>query len=355
MRFIRSLIILSLVAIGIFFVLEQFDPPADEAKDKISKVVKEKKNLLENKSVPEKRVEKIPLDGDIYQWVGQSSDKLIESLGEPERKDKSAYGYTWWVYTHQTSQYIQFGILDDEIVTIYATGDDLDIEPIQIGQDYQTVDDALSFSNEVSYNKDVSSYQFKLKPEDMEMRPLAKITDDIFIQCYFDTFTNELSSIRILTADVLLKHHPYEIAYRGNLPEEPDLSDEDWEQVDSGMEKQIFDLTNVMRNQYDMPALEWEETASEVAFTHSKDMADNHYFSHDSLDGSGLKERLAVKDIYYLSAGENIAAQYTDAPAAMIGWLNSEGHREALFNDAYTHLGVGVHHLYYTQNFLGKP
>ncbi|MBR3119412.1 MAG: CAP domain-containing protein, partial [Oceanobacillus sp.] len=44
-----------------------------------------------------------------------------------------------------------------------------------------------------------------------------------------------------------------------------------------------------------------------------------------------------------------------DAPAAMEGWLNSEGHREALLSNDYTHIGVGVHRLYYTQNFLGKP
>lgn len=355
MKFIRNLIVLSLVVVAIFFVFEQFDSPTDNATDKINKVVKEKENLLENKDVPEKRLENIPFEGDIYHWVGQSSDSLADKLGEPDRKDKSAYGYTWWVYTDQTSQYIQFGVSDNEIQTVYATGDDLDIEPIQIGQDYQSVDDTLSFSDKVSYDKDVSSYQFQLKPEDMEMRPLAKIGDDLFIQCYFDTVTNELSAVRVLTADVLLEHRPYEISYRGELPEEPNLSDEEWEQVDSGMEKQIFDLTNVMRNQYDKPKLEWEETASEVAFAHSKDMSDNHYFSHDSLDGSGLKERLAVKDVAYLSAGENIAAEYTDAPAAMLGWLNSEGHREALLNDDYTHLGVGVHQLYYTQNFLGKP
>jgi uncharacterized protein YkwD len=355
MRLIRFLIVLSLVAIGIFYMVEQFDIPGNEATDKISKKVKEKTNLLENKAVPEKRTEEIPLDGDVYQWVDQSTDKLIASFGEPDRKDKSAYGYTWWVYTDQHSQYIQFGIADDKIQTIYATGGNLDLEPVQIGQNYQTVDDKLSFSNEVSYSKGISSYQFKLKPEDMKIRPLAKITDDIFVQCYFDTFTDELSAIRVLTADVLLKHRPYEIAYHGKLPDEPDLSDKAWKQVDTGMEKQIFDLTNVMRNQYGVPTVKWEDTVSEVAFAHSKDMSDNHYFSHDSLDGSGLKERLAVKDVYYLSAGENIAAQYTDAPAAMIGWLNSEGHREALLNKAYTHLGVGVHRLYYTQNFLGKP
>ncbi|MFB4475823.1 CAP domain-containing protein, partial [Oceanobacillus caeni] len=32
----------------------------------------------------------------------------------------------------------------------------------------------------------------------------------------------------------------------------------------------------------------------------------------------------------------------------------SEGHREALLSEDYTHIGVGVYRLYYTQNFLAQ-
>src|SRR5699024_11722582 len=83
-------------------------------------------------------------------------------------------------------------------------------------------------------------------------------------------------------------------------------------------------------------------------------MYENNFFSHDSQDGRNLKDRLEEENIYYVSAGENIAAQHTDAPAAMEGWLNSEGHREAMLYEDYNRIGVGVHHLYYTQNFLLK-
>ncbi|MGK0698226.1 CAP domain-containing protein [Priestia flexa] len=51
-------------------------------------------------------------------------------------------------------------------------------------------------------------------------------------------------------------------------------------------------------------------------------------------------------------AGENIASNYTDGPAAVEGWLNSEGHRKALLNNDFTHLGVGVYEKFYTQNFI---
>ncbi|MDY0408079.1 CAP domain-containing protein [Paracerasibacillus soli] len=181
------------------------------------------------------------------------------------------------------------------------------------------------------------------------------MTENVFVENYFDTFSDKLIAVRILTGDVLLKHRAYEIQYRGPLPKEPKLNKKTWKQVETGMERQIFDLSNVFRHYFGKPALRWDDTVREVAYLHSKDMAVHDYFSHYRLDGQGLKERLAEKDVFYLTAGENIAAQYPDAPAAVLGWLNSVGHREALLEKNYTHLGVGVYQFHYTQNFLNKP
>ncbi|WP_106497734.1 CAP domain-containing protein [Lentibacillus sp. Marseille-P4043] len=357
MRLIKIIVFLFLVVvvIGGYYLLEKNDISSDKAIDDSGNVLKEKENMLESKSVPEKKSPKIKLKGELFQWIGNSSDELRDSLGDPFRIDQSAYGYSWWVYTDQRDQYIQFGVQEDKIKTIYATGNNLSTAPIQIGQSYDSINDHFSFERDVTYTKGVASYTFHLNEDDVKMRPLVKIADNVFVQCYFDTFTNKLSSIRVLTTDILLKHQPYKIEYRGDLPEQPNLTDKDWEKIESGMEQQIFDITNVIRNHFDKKQVQWNETVSDVAFLHSEDMAENNYFSHYSKNGNGLKERLADKNVYYFSAGENIAAQYPDAAAAMEGWLNSEGHREALLNKDYTHLGVGVYHFYYTQNFIKKP
>ncbi|WP_047981375.1 CAP domain-containing protein [Ornithinibacillus contaminans] len=355
MRFIRGIIVFIVVAACTFYIIENDQLKPDDAIDKIGQFLTEKKNELIEKPVPENIMVAERFSGDLFQWIGEDSEVLLEELGEPKRKDLSSYGYTWWVYTNGTTQYIQFGVLDGLIQTIYATGEDSKIEPLQIGESSDKVREELQFENEVTYSEGISSYIFQLEEEDMAMRPLAKITDEIFIQTYFDTFTDQLSSVRIMTADILLRQRPFGLSYRGNLPEAPDLSNEEWEQVESGMEQQIFDITNVIRSSFQKDTLTWEDSVSEVAFLHSKDMAENNYFSHYSLNGYGLKERLEEKNVSYFAAGENIAAQYVDAPAAVEGWLNSEGHREALLHDDYTHLGVGVYRLYYTQNFLTKP
>ncbi len=74
---------------------------------------------------------------------------------------------------------------------------------------------------------------------------------------------------------------------------------------------------------------------------HSEDMKENNYFSHVSKKYGSLKDRLEEGHVDFQQAGENIAYNYVDGPAAVEGWLNSEGHRKALLNSDYTHLGVG--------------
>ncbi|WP_052000903.1 CAP domain-containing protein [Gracilibacillus halophilus] len=120
------------------------------------------------------------------------------------------------------------------------------------------------------------------------------------------------------------------------------------------MAQQIFDITNIIREQKEVPRLKWDAEAAIAAKHHSEDMNENQYFSHYRLNGDGLKKRLMDVEATYLSAGENIAAHYIDSPATIHGWMNSEGHRETLLNEAYNYLGVGVYELYYTQNFIEK-
>lgn len=355
MRIIKGFLLFVIIALVTFYVLEKNQIKPEDAIDSIGNIISEKKNKLMEKPVPENIFKNQRFQGEVYQWIGKTTSELMEEFGQPSRKDLSSYGYTWWVYTNQQTQYIQFGVKDDKIQTIYATGNDIQIQPFTVGQSYENVDKELGFSEEVTYTNGMSSYTFLLDEEDIKMRPLVKLSDNLFLQVYFDTFTNKLSSVRVMTGDVLLTQRPYGLRYRGKLPEGPVLSDKEWKDIEYGMEQQIFDITNVIRYSFDRKTLSWEDKVSEVAFLHSKDMAENNYFSHYSPNGNGLKERLEAKDISYFSAGENIAAQYIDAPAAVEGWLNSEGHREALLHSDYTHLGVGVYRLYYTQNFLTKP
>lgn len=342
-------ILFGLIIIGIYYLIT--DP--DFFQKSIVKDHEQKEMLIEKGKTSEKGISR-SLNLDIMNWIGKSSVELKEAFGEPLREDLSPYGYTWYVYLDEYTKYLLFGIENDEIVTLFVTGSDLDLGDLNIGQSYEDVRGVIGFKDEVHFRKGTSSYTFHLDEDETLSRPLVKLDQNLFIQFYFDTITEQLSAIRLITGDTLLLQQSYELVYRGNLPNEQELDQNMWETIEQSQELQIFELTNVIRSLYNKSSLSWEEEVSNVAFAHSKDMADNDYFSHDSLSGEGLSDRLAHQNITYRLAGENIAANYPDALATVVGWLNSPGHRESLLNNEFTHLGVGVYRLYYTQNFLRK-
>lgn len=288
----------------------------------------------------------------LHTFIGQTVEFLVTNLGEPERVDYSAYDYEWWIYANVfADSYLQVGVENDQIVTVYGIGDDLPTGLIQIGATYSELSALFPFDQEVSFNLNNNSYQFKLSDEDLEMRPIIQ-EDGIFIQLYFDIFTQKLSSIRYLTPDTVIKHRPYTIVYRGNLIEPKPLSSQKWEMVQKGASLQIFEITNEIRKRHQLSQLAWDEVTANVAFLHSEDMKLNQFFSHISPDHGELTDRLKKQGILYQLAAENIAAKYVDAIAAVEGWLNSEGHRVNMLNEDLTHLGVGVYERYYTQNFI---
>ena len=279
---------------------------------------------------------------------GRTSMEILETLGEPTRTEPSEYGYEWWIYEEENQQAMQLGVLDNEVVTgvLFHEGKG------KIGDKYRDVKERFSLQKSYRLESE-GAYTLELTEKDLKERPVISLGDRWSAQFYIDNVTEEVFAIRMVRNDILLKHQPYKIIYRGSLPQQESLTSEQWEGVQRGMEAQILSITNHLRLQKGLSPLALHEGASEVAFSHSMDMDQNNYFSHHSLNGDGLKERLG--ELSYIRAGENIASQYVDATAAIHGWLNSPGHRKALLDPDYTHLGVGVHQRYYTQNFLTVP
>ena len=67
------------------------------------------------------------------------------------------------------------------------------------------------------------------------------------------------------------------------------------------------------------------------------------YFTHTRPDGSNCFSLLkAEKDNFkYSTSGENIAAGRADPVSTVQQWMNSQGHRDNILNDKFTHIGIG--------------
>ncbi len=57
------------------------------------------------------------------------------------------------------------------------------------------------------------------------------------------------------------------------------------------LEKQIHSLTNQYRTQNGLMVLTWDDKLSNIARSHSQDMASRDYFSHDSPEGQDPTDR----------------------------------------------------------------
>jgi len=124
--------------------------------------------------------------------------------------------------------------------------------------------------------------------------------------------------------------------------------------------------------------LRWNAQLGSSALAHSRDMAINGCFQHDSCDGTSIWTR--VKHYYTLSGtmAENIAAGYGSPESVMHGWIcdlykdstgktvccpdgqSCDGHRRNIMASGYQALGVGwayqqgsTYHDYWTQDFGG--
>ncbi|TLS37658.1 CAP domain-containing protein [Pseudalkalibacillus caeni] len=294
----------------------------------------------------------MPEDG-LHSWIGKEKDRITEAFGQPERIDPTGYGYEWWIYSENKEKYMQIGIAHGKAVTLLAIGENLPTTPFVVGKISTEVFKHFPIESNIPFTVDGNYYRFEIGEGELQIRPLIKVSEELAIQLYFDRYTQQLAGVRYLTPEVLVQQRPYSIVYRGEL-EDSSLTREEWENVEAGEEQQIFDITNILRSRFGLDPLVWNINVADVAFEHSKDMSVNSYFSHSSPTAGELADRLKQGKVSYVQAGENIAAKYPDAAAAVMGWLNSIGHREAMLNDAYTDIGVGVYQKYYTQNFI-KP
>ncbi|TWI57616.1 uncharacterized protein YkwD [Pseudomonas duriflava] len=109
------------------------------------------------------------------------------------------------------------------------------------------------------------------------------------------------------------------------------------------------------------PPLTWNATLAQTALGHSRDMANQNYFSHAGRDGSQVSDRATREGYQWSRIGENIAAGQGTAHKAVAGWLSSPGHCANIMNPHFTEMGAAYHvneksdaAIYWTQVF-GTP
>jgi len=263
--------------------------------------------------------------------IGDAESAVLDALGEPDRREPSAGGYTWLVYNAEYARYAQIGTSGGRVVALFSNADVWEQEDgLKPGASLQAA----------AAHAGVALGDLK----DREFYAYGK--DGFRITLYLDLHANAVEGMLVEQAG----------AAGRSVGARADAADGE---LELAYERQIFELTNVFRLKHGRSALSWHDIAAKAAKLHSADMAEREFFDHINPDGADPWDRMASAGIGdYQAYGENIAAGYRNAFEAHTGWVNSSGHRNNHLHDRFETLGVGVEHVvdseygwYYTQNF----
>ncbi|WP_051250876.1 CAP-associated domain-containing protein [Paenibacillus harenae] len=259
--------------------------------------------------------------------LNDSLQELTQLLGKPLRIDQSEYGFSWYVYNGSYSNYMMFGVIDNQVTALFSNsgGSWRSGTGIEIGQ---SLAEAKKLTNSFADREEEDDYY-------------AYTSANERVTLFIDRHDNDkiIGMIRMNQSSTATSQP----AYSNTLQ--------------SGFELQMFDLVNAERAARGISALQWDKLAAAAARKHSNDMKLRDFFDHNNPDGISPFDRMSQEGVIYTTAAENIAAGYLNSIYAHYGWMNSTtGHRESLLNGKLKRLGTGIafggsYQIYYTQNF----
>ncbi|WP_438313434.1 CAP-associated domain-containing protein [Sporosarcina sp. FA9] len=274
--------------------------------------------------------------------IGTSENEVLAKLGEPKSNSMNEYGTEWFTFHTEYSNFVMVSFDKNRLVNALYTNDDL-----------------IASSTNIRYGSPKSAVRELLGEPLKEIRKGLNIfilqdsegfdffqIGDTYTYIFYDLHQNDkVTAIQLVSKSLELQKAS--IYAGGNSI------------LQYGFEQQLFDLTNASRVRNGLNSLKWEESVAGTARKHSKDMANNDFFSHDNKQGQSPFDRMEMDGITFRGAGENLAYGQSSSIFAHEGLMNSAGHRENILLDTYNHLGVGVafngmSQPYYTENFLQK-
>lgn len=131
----------------------------------------------------------------------------------------------------------------------------------------------------------------------------------------------------------------------------------------SVIERRAFAATNQVRIKNGLAPLAWDQNLCRMARAHSQQMAVNGFFSHQTREGLGLRDRARASGIQHFKVlAENIAYNqgYDDPGAfAVERWMVSSGHRANILSSEFQASAIGSfvgpdERVYLTQVFISR-
>ena len=212
---------------------------------------------------------------------------------------------------------------------------------------YRTTRFPLRLSGRILLDVDDHGQAYYVIPQSLHIARLgnADETYQVLRQQGLGIINSDLESIRIAPSSLPPRSVPVVPVVISPLPSVNDsiaISPSTTPVAISALEQRTQELINQHRQSSGLAPLAWSDVVAEVARAHSRNMANGRVaFGHDGFDGrfTEIQGRLSLSQM-----GENVAMNtYTDPVATAVeGWLQSDGHRHNIENEAYNQTGIGI-------------
>jgi uncharacterized protein YkwD len=128
-----------------------------------------------------------------------------------------------------------------------------------------------------------------------------------------------------------------------------------------GLESGVLQKLNAIRARHGLVPLRASTRLAAAAAQHSREMASDGYFQHDSADGTAFFTRIAQwyssKGYGYWAVGENLlwSAPTVDSGRALSMWMHSPEHRANILNAHWREIGVAAVHTTAGGTYRNQP
>jgi uncharacterized protein YkwD len=107
-------------------------------------------------------------------------------------------------------------------------------------------------------------------------------------------------------------------------------------------EDNIISLTNESRKEFGIGELKQNFMLDKAAQSKAYDMLKGGYFSHNTPQGKTPWTFIEAEGYNYLTAGENLAINFSEAEDVETAWMNSPGHKANILNKGFEEIGIGI-------------
>jgi len=273
-------------------------------------VVIKKIKEMSGKEVDSNATAKISTDtikvGGVMISLGDSKERLIQRMGEPDRISINMYGFERYVYNSDYRNFVMIGIYNGKVAEVYTNAESFVYGAILPTTMYEAVD--FTGFNEYSSEK-------------------AVYTDKNYeVKIYFDSVGNKYVD-GIYLRSVGLK----------------EVSDFHSSKYETYIEEELLDIINSARVKQGQDFLERDENIDVIAKEHSVEMRKALRVSYYSAKGLSPFDRMKNAGIEYTLAAENISGDTKgDAIEIYSWWVAHAGTRSNLFERRFTHVGMGI-------------